>query len=110
MDDCISRAEAIEAISEECKVCEPSGNCPFIMNCLIKQKRKALSAVPPADVRPVKEGERIKNKDRVGWHCSVCKVDNNYAYSWNSETGKNEFQDNYCPNCGAEMRHDTTNN
>lgn len=58
----------------------------------------------PADVRPIVKGEWIKNKDRVGWHCSVCKADNNFAYSWNSETGKVEFQDNYCPCCGADMR------
>ena len=57
-----------------------------------------------AEVRPVKRGEWVKNEDKVGWHCSACKVDNNFAYSWNSETGKNEFQDNYCPHCGADMR------
>lgn len=50
-----------------------------------------------------KHGEWVKNEDRCGWHCSCCNVDNNYAYSWNSETGKNDFQDNYCPNCGAKM-------
>lgn len=63
-----------------------------------------LEKIPAADVRPIVKGEWIKNKDRVGWHCSVCKADNNFAYSWNSETGKVEFQDNYCPCCGADMR------
>ena len=50
------------------------------------------------------KGSWIKNEGKVGWHCSECKADNNYAYSWNSDTGKDEFQDKYCPNCGAEMR------
>ena len=51
-----------------------------------------------------KRGEWIKNEDRCGWHCSCCKVDNYYAYCWNSESGRNEFQDNFCPNCGSDMR------
>ena len=59
---------------------------------------------PTADVKPVARGEWIKNEGRVGWHCSCCGVDNNYAYSWNSDTGKDEFQDNFCPSCGADMR------
>lgn len=51
----------------------------------------------------VKHGHWIKNEDRNGWHCSECKEDNYYAYSWSSENGKYEFQDSYCPNCGAKM-------
>ena len=58
---------------------------------------------PTIDAAPVKHGEWIKNEDRNGWHCSECKVDNYYAYSWSSEKGTYEFQDNYCPNCGASM-------
>lgn len=49
------------------------------------------------------KGSWIKNEGKGGWHCSECRADNYYAYSWNSDTGKNEFQDKYCPNCGAEM-------
>ena len=50
-----------------------------------------------------KHGEWVKNEDRYGWHCSCCKVDNRYAYSWNSEIGEYELQDKFCPNCGAKM-------
>jgi hypothetical protein len=57
-----------------------------------------------ADVIERKKGEWVKNEGRVGWHCSSCGVDNNYAYSWNNGTGENEFQDNFCPHCGADMR------
>ena len=57
------------------------------------------------DLQPTaeKHGHWIKNEDRHGWHCSKCKEDNYYAYSWSSENGKYEFQDNYCPHCGARM-------
>lgn len=58
---------------------------------------------PTVDAVERKRGKWIKNEGKFGWHCSVCKVDNFYAYVWNSETGKNDFQDRYCPNCGAEM-------
>lgn len=51
-----------------------------------------------------KRGEWIKNDGRYGWHCSECKVDNFYAYLWNSEAEQFDLQDRYCPHCGAEMR------
>lgn len=62
------------------------------------------NAQPTVDAVERKRGEWVKNDGRRGWHCSECKVDNFYAYVWNSETEKNDFQDRYCPNCGAEMR------
>ena len=64
-----------------------------------------IDAIPTADVKPVIHGEWVKNKDRVGWHCSVCQKDNVYAYEWNPGADiEYTFQDNYCPNCGADMR------
>ena len=63
----------------------------------------AAAAIEELQAQLPKRGEWVKNEDRCGWHCSYCKVDNYYAYSWSSETGQNEFQDNYCPNCGAKM-------
>lgn len=63
-----------------------------------------IDKAPTIDAVERKRGEWIKNEGRRGWHCSCCKVDNYYAYSWNSESGRNEFQDNFCPNCGADMR------
>ena len=50
-----------------------------------------------------KKGRWMKHEDRSCWYCSECHADNYFAYSWNSNTGTNEFQDNFCPNCGAEM-------
>lgn len=66
--------------------------------------REMLEEIPTADVRPVVRGEWVKNEDKAGWHCSACKEVDNYAFSWNSDTGKDEFQDNFCPFCGADMR------
>lgn len=63
-----------------------------------------LDDTPTADVVERKRGKWMKHNDRACWYCSECKEDNYYAYSWNSDTGKYEFQDHYCSNCGAEMR------
>lgn len=64
----------------------------------------AVKAIPSADVVERKRGKWVKNEGRVGWHCSNCGVDNNYAYSWNNDTGRDEFQDNFCPHCGSDNR------
>lgn len=56
-----------------------------------------------AEVAEIKRGRWIKNDGRYGWHCSVCGEDDLYAFAWNSDTGENELQDHYCPNCGAKM-------
>ena len=95
MDDHIRRADAIKAFHDAL-----DGGY-VIQNDA--QSARIINEIHAADVRPVVKGEWVKNKDRVGWHCSVCNEDNNFAYSWNSEKGKNEFQDNYCPCCGAKM-------
>ena len=64
----------------------------------------AVNAQPTADVVERKRGKWMKHNDRACWYCSECKEDNYYAYSWNNDTGKYEFQDHFCPNCGAEMK------
>lgn len=50
-----------------------------------------------------KTGKWIKHKDRSCWHCSECNADDYYAYNWDCDTGEYEFQDKFCPNCGAKM-------
>lgn len=62
-----------------------------------------IDDMPTADVVEVLHGRWIKNDGRYGWHCSVCGEDDLYAFAWNSDTGENELQDHYCPNCGASM-------
>ena len=66
-----------------------------------------IANAPTIEAEPIRHGKWVKNVTKYGWHCSVCGVDNYYAYSWNSDTGQNAFQDNYCPNCGAKTEEDT---
>jgi len=64
---------------------------------------KCVKTMPTADVVEVKHGKWIKTEGRYSWHCSLCKVDDQFAYCWNREKGDYDFQDNYCPSCGARM-------
>ena len=64
---------------------------------------KVIYIVEQIPTAEQKTGRWIKNEYRVGWHCSECMTDNNFAYDWDSETGEYEFQDYYCPHCGAKM-------
>lgn len=79
------------------------------VNALLAENKalcELIKALPAADVVERKKGKWIKRKNRACWFCSECNTDNYYAYTWNSDTEKNEFQDNYCPNCGAYMREE----
>ena len=89
MSDLISRAKVFDVISNWNDNESDIETLAFL-----------ISDIPTEEPR---RGKWIKNKGRIGWHCSKCKVDNFYAYVWNSETGKDDFQDRYCPSCGAEM-------
>lgn len=62
-----------------------------------------LETSETVDAELIKHGRWIKNDDRSGWHCSVCKIDDFYAYVRDYDTGENKLQDYYCPNCGAKM-------
>lgn len=57
-----------------------------------------------ADVQPVVHGKWIKNEGigvrGVGWHCSVCKENDVWAFI---DKGEKTQDDLYCPNCGAKM-------
>lgn len=50
------------------------------------------------DIRP--QGKWIKQE--WGYICSVCNESNDYAYDNNTH----KFTDNFCPNCGADMREE----
>lgn len=62
---------------------------------------------PTADVRPNVKGKWIRHKDRACWYCSECTADDYYAYIRDCDSGEYELQDNFCPNCGADMRKET---
>lgn len=79
--DLISRADAIEAVCEDCSQtpCEYKNDCKWI---------ESLKALPSAD-RP--KGEW---KWTHGGQCSECGFHNT------------NFDFNFCPNCGADMQLD----
>lgn len=65
---------------------------------------RIIKSIPSADVVPVKHGKWIKNEGigcrGVGWHCSVCKENDVWAFLDKSEKTQDDL---YCPNCGAKM-------
>ena len=62
-----------------------------------------LQDAPTVDAVPARHGKWIKINGRAGWKCSVCKVEDLYAYKYAGDFVE-ELQDFYCPNCGADMR------
>ena len=64
---------------------------------------RCISRTQTADVVERKVGKWIKYKTKACWYCSECAVDNYYAYVRDCDSGEYEQQDNFCPNCGAEM-------
>ena len=96
-NDCISRAEAIDAIDsvlvedESCKV----------------WFKLALQNLPSAQPER-KRGRWIYGEDnpgtgRDGWFCSECEHFEMWDYSVDMKSAELNLP-NYCPNCGADMR------
>ena len=97
--DAVSKAEVLETYAELYDVFDDYKE-------IIKELHKVydkINALPTADVPDRKVGKWIKTEGRLSWHCSLCKVDDQFAYCWNREKGDYDFQDNYCPSCGARM-------
>lgn len=65
---------------------------------------EALNNISPVDARPVVKGEWIKEEDTDAWHCSCCSAVDAYAYCDDINHKPTVLQDNFCPNCGAEMK------
>lgn len=55
--------------------------------------KAAIDKVPPADVRPVVRGRWLHETEIEGHACGEC-----------SACHKIRVIDNFCPNCGADMR------
>jgi len=98
MDDLISRQAAIDAVADLYWMDERLLNFKKEIDATFDK----IKALPPAQPDP-RRGKWIKNEGRYGWHCSACGEDDIYAFAWNCDTGENELQDRYCPNCGAKM-------
>lgn len=115
---------SVESVSElisiaciECKDdCEESDGIYADCNqCLLHDVKKKLSTISAADVRPVVRGNWEKHEDFdaygggrfVEWVCSEC--DKRLRGDWvirNSHIEETPTE-NYCPNCGADMRRKT---
>lgn len=56
--------------------------------------RSIINELPAADVQPVKRGEWEESENELNKFCSCCKKVCGTIYD----------TENYCPNCGADMR------
>jgi len=72
-----------------------------ILECYKKEFTEESIEKILAALRP--HGKWIKHE--WGYVCSVCGESNDYAYDNNIH----KFIDNYCPNCGADMRKEADN-
>ena len=71
----------------------------------------AIYDAPTADVAPVRHGRWLKSREPLGWNevdcvaCSAC--DESWILSEDDDYVDIEW--NYCPNCGAKMDLEATN-
>ena len=110
MSDYISREAAIEKIrvAAGCAECAGSSSALCVCNvCDVYNAIRLVKSLPAADVEPVRYGKWVHSEiedDDWGrtfheWTCSVC------GYS----VAHNPTGENYCPNCGAKMDKEETN-
>ena len=102
MDDTIRRQAAIDEMEEYWRSLNlRRKRSPLAAEAVYMDLKGVVTTLPSAQ----RKGKWIKNEYNSGWHCSECKEDDFYAYVWNDDTGEYDIpQDNYCPNCGAEMK------
>ena len=93
MSDFIERDTAIEAF---CSSCPARGNCNMRQDFVCLEIER-VQAIPAADVRPVVYGEWVREM----WFrtCSKCG-----ATTAETDDEGDHIPDNFCPNCGADMR------
>lgn len=90
MADYISREDAINTQKRRCLGCPVDRRLCY--KCAVATTTKQLLELPSADVRPVVRGE-WEHISFMTCRCSVCK-----------EVFHELEGDNFCPNCGADMR------
>lgn len=97
MDDYINRQRAIDAASKGC------GH----LRGRFAEVEKALLAVPPEDVEPVRHGHWIiKDNPGTGWYrviCSECGEDVTSVAPVIGFFPNARVTWDFCPNCGARM-------
>ena len=111
MDEYVKKDEVIKLIREDkveitpsllkiAMFAAPNGysaeDCYKAMNNTYDRHIKEIRNLPGADVRPVVRGRWLHKETTDNFHvvgqCSVCK--------------ERKRIDNFCPNCGADMRGD----
>lgn len=94
----------LKAACDECReTCEEfDGFYADCNQCIMHSVVKGVPAIPAADVRPVVRGKWIVSRTDYGWnsaefptHCKCEKCGREIPYN---------DKDNFCPNCGADMR------
>ena len=97
MDDYIKRKSVYDAL---CKICNERGACDYTGQ---ESCHKVFSQIPAADVRENVQGKWVYNEIHNNFFCSLCHCD---RYGRSNEDGSVSFN-NFCPNCGADMRNNT---
>jgi len=87
MTEYIKRSDAIKAVDNLCHVYFPAN-------------KAKLEAIPAVDVAPVVHGKWIVSEDDNNvFGCSEC---HHFIF-----LAKGSAKQNFCPNCGADMRGET---
>ena len=94
MDDQISRAAAIEHMKSMagCATCD-NYNYVRCRACSWDDAMNIVEELPAVDAVPVVHGRWIDIPDKQEWDQKMCSVCGDYFCC----------QNNYCPNCGAQM-------
>ena len=101
MKDCISRKEATEFIN---KCLEHEEKLQLVERETLIAVKKYLESIPAADVRPVVHGEWGK---RLNPSFSPFDDSGAYLYRCNQCRHNQNYESNFCPNCGADMREES---
>lgn len=106
MSEYISKEEALKIVGFEEKWLSDTKSTNYDVDIAFHGLKKKIESAPSADVRPNTHGH-WKKRTYIGNHetvtmnvCSECGKE----FGWDIETGISIGDNNFCPNCGADMR------
>ena len=87
------------------------GLCRVIMEDDFKKAIKKMPKGIIADVAPVRHGRWLKGREPLGWNEVDCVTCTACGESWilSEDDDYVDIEWNYCPNCGAKMDLEATN-
>lgn len=97
-NDYISRKATLDALGVTKNATKYGGDHSGYDTRMLYEIHDALTGIPAADVAPVVHGRWIRGKytdDDLRY--------NDYSYRCNRCGKIVDFEENYCPNCGAKM-------